>query len=403
MQIKKRSLPIYIVLNCLTLGIYGVITCCQIGKEINYLCKGDGEQPAFGYMGAAVFRSISTVIGIIIGLIFGLSGMSFFGMESLIGGSSLDSLYYIAAISSYYTAIRVAYVVFMITICGSVFTVFGSLISGIYLKYWWYKQAGRLKLNGGRYGLEIRESGTDNFLFHTVIEIFLIPITAILMILAQLIPMLILWFILKISSSAGAILIVSILSLLFSLPIMFSRMELTAGSYFAIHFVFKNLNRYSDALRSGVQPAQFDPMAYEYYPSAESLYPNFLPNMCGGSRIPIVDDPPVDPPPPPTKGSVYCEAGSCAGYTFDVSAGETIVIGKDAKTSNIVIDKAYQEVSRTHVSVVYDAIHDMYRVTDYSSNGTIANGEKMVNGQETFLSRGSRIALANEKNVFVLL
>ena len=94
--------------------------------------------------------------------------------------------------------------------------------------------------------------------------------------------------------------------------------------------------------------------------------------------------------------------GSCAGYTFDLSTGETFIVGKDAKVSNIVIDPAYKEISRKHLSVRYDANIEQYVVTDYSSNGTWANGLKLTTGQETYLSHGTELKLANEKNIFRL-
>lgn len=91
-----------------------------------------------------------------------------------------------------------------------------------------------------------------------------------------------------------------------------------------------------------------------------------------------------------------------AGYTFDLTSGEEIIIGKDAKVSMVVIDPAYKEISRKHVGVCYDIINDQYRVKDYSSNGTWANGTKLISGQEVYLPHGTELKLANDKNIFRL-
>ena len=111
-----------------------------------------------------------------------------------------------------------------------------------------------------------------------------------------------------------------------------------------------------------------------------------------------------DPDPKTDKlvGKIVGLKGSCAGYNFDLNPGEEIVIGKDAKVSNVVIDPVYKEISRKHVSVLYDASNDIYRVTDYSSNGTWADGQKLTRNEITNLRRGTVLKLANDKNTFRL-
>lgn len=394
MQIKKRSLPQYILLNCLTLGVYGLIVSKEIGDEINALCKGDGEQPKYGYVGAVMFRGIATVLGLLVGLIAGLAGLGAvngFGFGYIPGMGAYKA---IAVFSS------------MLTF-GIAFTAAGSIISGIYLKYWWYKQANRLKLNANRYGLTVKEGGTDNFLFHTAVEVLFIPITVILFALSFAIPAFIIWLI-TLAKSAGAAVFAVILLLVFALPLMLFGTELTTGSNFAMYFMFKNLNRFADVYRNGATP--FDPMGYEYYPSHESKYPNFLPGLVNGNGIASnagfatdVDEPSDVPTGVLSSvGSLIGVNGSCAGYNFDLTSGEEIIIGKDAKVSMVVIDPAYKEISRKHVSVCYDIIRDQYRVVDYSSNGTWANGNKLVPGKEVYLPHGTELKLANDKNTFRL-
>lgn len=398
MQIKKRTLPIYILLNCLTLGIYGFIVSNEIGKEIDALCKGDGEKPKFTYAGAVLFRGIAPILGIIVGLILGLmkiQNIGFYGVGGIGDAKAINVFVAMLAM-------------------GIAFTAVGTLISGIYLKYWWYKQASRLKLNANRYGLTVKESGTENFLFHTVIEIFFIPITFVLVALSCALPLFIIWLI-TLANSTGAFVFAAIMLLMFAIPLMLFGMELTTGSNFAMFFIFKNLNRFADVYRTGASP--FDPMAYEYYPSVSNKYPNFLPNMVNGGGVvtaPAVNvgdvmvETPVDSGESLTGvlsnplGSLKGLKGSCAGYVFDLTSGEEIIIGKDAKFSSVVIDPAYKVISRKHVGVCYDVIRDQYRVVDYSSNGTWANGSKLIPGQAVYLNHGAELKLANDKNIFQL-
>ena len=42
MTIQKRSFAMYVLLNCLTLGIYGAVVSNKIGQEVDALCEGDG-------------------------------------------------------------------------------------------------------------------------------------------------------------------------------------------------------------------------------------------------------------------------------------------------------------------------------------------------------------------------
>lgn len=61
MTIEKRKLARIILLNCLTLGIYGAVTYQKIGNEIDALCDGDGEKPKFGYMGAVLIGIVCPI------------------------------------------------------------------------------------------------------------------------------------------------------------------------------------------------------------------------------------------------------------------------------------------------------------------------------------------------------
>ena len=388
MQVQKRSFPMYVFLNCLTLGIYGLIVSMQIDKEVNALCQGDGEEPRFSYIIAVMLRGIAPILGLLVGLVIGLMGASNVGLNFIPGMGA-------------YKAIAVLFAMFYFAL---IFTLAGSIISGIYLNYWWYKQANRLKLNAWRYGLMVKESGTDNFLFRTVLDLLFLPITIILFILSSAIPAFIIWLI-TLAGNTGAMVFAAVLLLIFSLPLMLFGMELTTGANFGMFFMFKNLNRFADVCQNG--PAPFDPMGYEYYPSHESKYPNFLPKLVEGEIAQLQhNEGTISDGGEVTydirTGSLIGEKGSCGGYQFDLSPNEEIIIGKDAKVSSVVIDPAYKEISRKHVGICYDIARDEYRVTDYSSNGTWANGEKLTPGLPTYLPHGTELKLANGKNIFRL-
>ncbi len=390
MTVQKRSFPIYVLLNCLTLGIYGAVTSAKMGKEINALCEGDEEEPRFGYFGAVLLHGISPMLGLVIGLIVGLINQSSFNVFefSFWGGPSLGETKAIAVFS--------AMLVGMVA-----FTVIGGFASGMYLKYWWYKQNNRLKYNAHRYGLIIKESGTDTFLFRTAFEVLLLPVTFLLLFFTLLIPAIIVFL-----CALGSMLAAIIFAFLFTVPLMLFIWELLAGSYSSIYITIKNLNRFADAIQNGVEAKPFDPMGYTYYPSAENHYPIPLAKALSiqnfGTENESNNNSFSETKPIQTAGMLIGEKGSCAGYVYDLIAGEEVVIGKDARMSSVVIDTAYKEISRKHVGVTYSAEHDQYCVVDYSSNGTWADGRKLVGGQPTYLPHGTELRLANDKNIFRL-
>lgn len=326
MQIQKRTLPMYIFLNCITLGIYGFVVANQMSREIDAICKGDGQRPRFGYV-ATVFLALIPVFG------------------------------------------------------------------PIYYTYWWYQQANRLQMNAGRYGIKVKENGTEFFLMRTVLEVPLVVVTYIEMVAALIIPAVIAVLFGLIAPVLGGI-----FGIIFGLILLIFGRELTAGANISNYYMMKNLNRFADVYRNGALP--YDPMGYEYYPSFENNYVNVEKAEIEKAGSTIIETPPVNPVDP--VGQLIGVKGSCAGYSFKLTSGEEVVIGKDAKMSSVVIDPAYKEISRKHVSICYDITRDQYRVTDFSSNGTWANGEKLTNGQPVYLYRGTELKLANDKNIFRL-
>lgn len=396
MTIQKRNLPVFILLNCLTLGIYGAIVSKKIGQEVNALCKGDSEEPTLNYMGAMLIRAIPTFLGIIVGLIVGLVSSSAFSSFSYYSAFAYGSL------ANSIKAINVFADIIVFTV---IFSIIGKTVSGLYLKYWWFKQAGRLKLNANRYNLEVRESGTDHFVFRTATEAALTPASVVLKALSLLLPTVICLLLLY-ASPVFAVILYTIFIIVFNI----FDSELSTGAAFSLYNVFKTLNRYAVAYRNGARP--FDPMAYEYYPSVDSKYPEFIPQIMNGSfgvsekvledKSDSEDYDEENTVRKAAVGSLVGVKGACAGYNFDLAPGEEIIIGKDAKVSSVVIDPAYKEISRKHVSIIFDPSANVYRVTDYSSNGTWADGQRLTRGETVNLRSGTVLKLANDKNIFRL-
>lgn len=102
------------------------------------------------------------------------------------------------------------------------------------------------------------------------------------------------------------------------------------------------------------------------------------------------------------EGCVMCLTGDYQGASFPVKAGAELVIGKDPARCNVVIDQKYTTVSRKHVGIRYDAQQYCYIVTDYSSNGTYMDGEKLEPKRPTYLKAGKTIHLGKSDYSFRL-
>ena len=394
MTIQNKNLGKLILLNCLTLGIYGAIMHQRMGNEINAMCDGDGEQPRLGYLGTVFVYFASFVVMALVTLL----------ATALSGGIAINPYGNIAAqIIALITSNILS--VILLSVCSTLI-----LLTSIYREFWWYKQAGRLKLNAWRYGLVVRESGTDVALFRSVLyQLPLAAITLLSWILHLLVPAFVCWLIGLIAGSllVGWVFFGICAAIFFAL---FAR-DCTAGAYLATYFVYKNINRIID---SGLNMSAFDPMSYEYYPSVSNNYANFVPHLVYDEYATTKDtdairvavkrvEKRVTPEVVPVEPA-YLEAvkGSNKGYRFDLRPGEEVVIGRDPAKSNIVVDSIYDQVSGRHVGVMFQDQSNNFRVIDYSLNGTFVDGRKLENGKEYIFPRGSRIELADAKNAFVL-
>ena len=388
---EKKKVSKLMLLNCLTLGIYGAVQHQRLGNEINALFDGDGEQPRFGYMGsvllALIYPALTVILGFIVSSAFSMDYVTRDLVSSFMFGDAEDIMESIASMFGQ----LMARTVFMQPLYIAVGIV--GLLTRIYRNYWWYKQSGRIKLNGGRFGIVVRESGTDTILFRTLVEVPLIVVTAVSWFLHLLVPGIICLLAFLISQGFGIVIAVICLTVF----CLFAR-DCTAGAYLATYFMYKNMNRIADAGASG---SSFDPMGYEYYPSIQNHYANFAPQMVYGEfRV----DAGSTPPPPPPQKEAFLEAtrGSLKGYTFDLTPGEEVVIGRNPSEANVVIDNMYDKVSGRHVGIMFEAEYDTFRVVDYSLNGTYVDGQKLENGKEYSFRRGARIELVDGKNAFRL-
>ena len=108
------------------------------------------------------------------------------------------------------------------------------------------------------------------------------------------------------------------------------------------------------------------------------------------------------PQPQSQKAGIFGLTGEYSNTTMELKAGQTIILGHDASKSNVVLSNA-PHVSGKHCSISYVSATDSYEVIDYSSNGTLANGERIPKGVPVSLPRGSKLSLADDSNSFRLM
>lgn len=383
MHIEKRSLGKFILLDILTFGIYGIVALHQMGDDINTLCKGDGNKPRFGY-GMVWFLPILGTIGCalcaLVAYLLFLGGMALLGTGSIF--AALLAIVLLAAGAA-------------VTMCALI----GLVAPAAYRHFWWYEQNNRMKLNAGRYNIEVRESGLSVMAWQMVGRIATIgTVLAVLFALSFVFPIVShtadlaskVWFYGTASSAE-----LNIVALVITIIIagFFITAALNISKYISTAFMMKNLNRLAEASKMG--GSRFDPMGYVYYDADKNFIVGQPRNVAAAANNSPVNNE-VAPP------RITCVHGALSGYSFDIARGEELIIGKDAAYANIVIDPAYKEVSRKHCGIRFDANNNSYRVTDYSSNGTFVGGTRLTKGAETTLSRGTEISLANGKNIFRL-
>ena len=122
-----------------------------------------------------------------------------------------------------------------------------------------------------------------------------------------------------------------------------------------------------------------------------------------GNAYPVQNEPVVDlgvtEAAPPETGTIKVLAGSMRGAEIPIRDGETLWVGKDAKSCNVVFDPSFTHISRMHCSVTYNAQSDRYIVVDESTNGTyLENGTRLPKHERRPLSPGTTLRLAKDGN-----
>ena len=101
-------------------------------------------------------------------------------------------------------------------------------------------------------------------------------------------------------------------------------------------------------------------------------------------------------------GSIMGLSGEYAEAIFRLDNDEVVTIGRDPKTSHIVMSGNCDRVSRTHCSICANSITSAYIVRDQSRNGTFINGMRIASGVDVEVPRGSILAVGDMQNTFRL-
>lgn len=101
------------------------------------------------------------------------------------------------------------------------------------------------------------------------------------------------------------------------------------------------------------------------------------------------------------SGKITFLSGELVGAAVEISPGDSIVIGKDASQVSVVVPYKYQKVSRVHCRIAFDKDNQRMCITDYSTNGTFVNGEKIEKNIAVWIKSGSTVELS--KNGFKLV
>lgn len=155
---------------------------------------------------------------------------------------------------------------------------------------------------------------------------------------------------------------------------------LSIGSWVGLYKFFENLNSVCAAYNNG------------YGKKAPSPF-----------KEPVIPRGSVTPPreAKPQTGALVCVNGELMGASVELQDGKEIVVGRDPKFSNVVVQDAH--VSGRHCSVRYSSAEDKYYVTDYSANGLFyKDGQRFIKNLTTACQRQTVIVLGKTNNEFLL-
>lgn len=93
--------------------------------------------------------------------------------------------------------------------------------------------------------------------------------------------------------------------------------------------------------------------------------------------------------------------GTYNGSRIPIEEKSELILGRDSTMCNLIVNGT--KVSRKHCAIKYDPGMQVYRVIDYSSNGTYeADGSRLMSNKYTSLNKGSIIYLGDQSNMFRL-
>lgn len=95
-------------------------------------------------------------------------------------------------------------------------------------------------------------------------------------------------------------------------------------------------------------------------------------------------------------------SGMYAGSSYSLEPNQPVLLGRDPAYAKIVFSQGAQKISRRHCEIVFDSRAQKYRVTDFSSNGTYANGRRLPANTPVLLARGTELALGDNNNIIRL-
>ena len=98
-------------------------------------------------------------------------------------------------------------------------------------------------------------------------------------------------------------------------------------------------------------------------------------------------------------GTLLCTAGESAGASITMNDGDSVILGRDPKISNIIL-RNDKKISRRHCTITYR--NGNFYVVDYSTNGTkLGNGQKLESGVETSIGKQAVIRLSEQSQFSV--
>lgn len=99
------------------------------------------------------------------------------------------------------------------------------------------------------------------------------------------------------------------------------------------------------------------------------------------------------------QGLLRCMTGEIAGASIIMNNGDSLVLGRDPQSANVVL-REDKKVSRRHCAVTYR--NGTFYITDFSSNGTrLANGLKLETGKETNIGSQAEFRVSEQTSFTV--